>query len=265
MPDFKVTRYKLRTEGFGWSVGSPFSAVFLSDLHNVSYGEQNGELLAEIRNQDPAAVFISGDMLTSGGAFEMDAAMALMDELTKKYPVYYANGNHEQRMKADPDRYGDTYERYSSAIKSFGVHLLEDGCERLELRRLPITVWGYELPMEYYRRGRRMELLPVQMEDTLGKPDKNSLNILLAHNPVYFDTYAAWGADLTLSGHLHGGIVRLPFFGGVVSPQMRLFPRYDKGMFTKDGKTLITSAGLGSHTIKLRINNPPELVVIDFV
>lgn len=265
MPDFKVTRYKLRTGDFGRSPETPFSAVFLSDLHNVSYGEQNSGLLAEIRNQNPAVVFISGDMLTGGAEPEMDAAMALMGELTKKYPVYYGNGNHEQRMKAYPERYGDAYERYSSAIKSYGVHLLENGCERLELQRLPMTVWGYELPMEYYRRGRRMELLPMQMEDTLGTPEKNTLNILLAHNPLYFDTYAAWGADLTLSGHLHGGIVRLPFFGGLVSPQMRLFPRYDKGMFSKGEKKLITSAGLGSHTVKLRINNPPELVVIDFV
>ena len=65
------------------------------------------------------------------------------------------NGNHEQRLKAFPDRYGEQYQKYSDAIKSFGVHLLENSCERLEFNRMPITVWGYELPIEYYRRGRK--------------------------------------------------------------------------------------------------------------
>ena len=130
---------------------------------------------------------------------------------------------------------------------------------------MPITVWGYELPIEYYKRGRKAELLEMQITETLGTPDENSFNLLLAHNPIYFPTYAAWGADLTLSGHLHGGIVRLPFVGGVISPQIRLFPKYTHGMYTENGRKLITSAGLGSHTINLRINNPPELVVIDFM
>ena len=68
-----------------------------------------------------------------------------------------------------------------------------------------------------------------------------------------------------MSGHLHGGIIRLPFLGGVISPQMQIFPRYDRGLYKLDGKKLIVNAGLGDHTIKMRINNPPEMVVIDFV
>ena len=265
MSGFKVTRYKLRTGVRTRGTDRPFSVVFLSDLHNMSDGEDNSALLLEIRNQNPEAVFAAGDMLVGSTEPQMDAAMSLMDELTKKYPVYCVNGNHEQRLKAFPDRYGEQYQKYSDAIKSFGVHLLENSCERLEINRMPITVWGYELPIEYYRRGRKAELLEMQITEVLGAPDENSFNILLAHNPVYFPTYAAWGADLTLSGHLHGGIVRLPFVGGVISPQIRLFPKYTHGMYTENGKKLITSAGLGSHTINLRINNPPELVVIDFM
>lgn len=265
MSEFKVTRYKLRTGEKSRGTDSPFSVVFLSDLHNISYGENNSALLQEIRNQNPEAVFAAGDMLVGSKEPQMDAALSLMDELTKKYPVYCVNGNHEQRLKTDPDRYGDQYQKYSDAVKSFGVHLLENGCERLEINRMPITVWGYELPVEYYRRGRKSELLEMQLVETLGKPDEHAFNILLAHNPIYFPTYAAWGADLTLSGHLHGGIVRVPFLGGLISPQLRLFPNYAHGMFTEKEKKMITSAGLGTHTIKLRVNNPPELVVIDFV
>ncbi len=266
MSEFKVTRYKLRTQEEGHrGTDDPFSAVFLSDLHNCSYGEGNSALLQEIRNQSPEAVFVSGDMLTGTVPPETDAAASLLDELTKKYPVYYVNGNHEQRMRQFPDRYEDSYQKYSDTIKSFGVHLLENACERIEIRRMPITVWGYELPMEYYRRTRSAELLPAQLHEALGEPDPASYNLLLTHNPMHFSAYAAWGADLTLAGHLHGGIIRLPFFGGLISPQMRLFPNYTRGLYQINKKKMIVSAGLGSHTVSMRINNPPELVVIDFV
>lgn len=265
MSDFKVTRYRIRTGGELRSTERPFSAVFLSDLHNASYGDGNSRLLQEIRNENPEVVFVAGDMLTAGGVPEMDAAMALMDELTKQYPVYYANGNHEYRMKANPEKYGELYERYSNTIKSFGVNLLENGCKKLEIAKFPMTIWGLELPLEYFGRGRSSVPTKERIEELLGTLQENSFNILLAHHPAYFDAYASWGADLTLSGHLHGGIIRLPLLGGVISPQIRLFPRYDRGLYTKDGKKLIVSAGLGSHTINMRINNPPELVVIDFV
>lgn len=264
MSDFKVTRYKLRTSG-GKVRGpeEPYSIVFLSDLHNKSYGKENERLLQEIRSQNPAVVLVSGDLLTSTDPPQMDAALELMKELTRWYPVYAVNGNHEQRLKAQPEKYGDAYERYSQAIRSFGVHLLENGSERTELGRMPVRIWGYELPLDYYRRGRSFTLLTEQVTEALGSPKEDCWNILLAHNPVYFDAYAAWGADLILSGHLHGGIVRLPFLGGIVSPQMKLFPDYTRGCYTKENHRMIVSAGLGSHTIPLRINNPPELVVID--
>lgn len=265
MSEFKVTRYKVRVKDGKKGPEQPFSAIFLSDLHNMSYGQNNEKLLQEIRNENPEVVFIAGDMLTAEKEPQMDAAIALMDELTKQYPVYYANGNHEHRMKVFPEKYGESYEKYSSRIKSYGVHLLENTHKKLEIHKMPITVWGYELPAEYFRRSSRCALTQQQMRKVLGEPEDNTFHVLLAHHPVYFETYAAWGADLTLSGHLHGGIIRLPFLGGVISPQMQIFPRYDRGLYKLDGKKLIVNAGLGDHTIKMRINNPPEMVVIDFV
>ena len=80
---------------------------------------------------------------------------------------------------------------------------------------------------------------------------------------AYFPAYAEWGADLVLSGHVHGGIMRLPLLGGVISPTLRLFPRYDGGLFQEGGSTMILGRGLGSHTIPIRIFNPGELVVVE--
>lgn len=85
---------------------------------------------------------------------------------------------------------------------------------------------------------------------------------MIAHNPEYFPAYAEWGADLVLSGHVHGGLMRLPFLGGVIAPSMKLFPKYDGGVFEEHGSTMILSRGLGTHTLPIRIFNPGELVVI---
>lgn len=267
MPEFKVARYRIKAEKGQHNIQQPFSAVFLSDLHNASYGDHNCRLLAAIRSADPSLVLIAGDMLTAAkDAVEMDAALELMDELTRKYPVFYANGNHEHRMKINTERYADAYERYADKIRSFGVHLIENGCERVQIGRFPLAIWGLELPGEYFYKGKMPQLTRMQITDLIGEPDASAYNILLAHHPVYAKIYAAWGADLALSGHLHGGLVRVPYLGGLISPQLRPFPSYDRGMYEiTDGKRLIVSGGLGSHTIPLRINNPPQLVVIDFV
>ena len=118
------------------------------------------------------------------------------------------------------------------------------------------------MPLKYYRK---FCSLPYDIQDLqrhFGNPGKDAYHILLAHNPVYFEQYARWGADLTLSGHLHGGIIRIPGIGGLITPQARLFPRYDRGLFEKDGKYMVVSPGLGEHTVPIRIFNPPQLIGI---
>lgn len=82
---------------------------------------------------------------------------------------------------------------------------------------------------------------------------------LLAHSPFPAESYFAWGADLTLSGHVHGGIVRIPGIGGLLSPERKLFPKYSKGLYTKDGKYLYVNCGIG----KLRLGNPPEVTMLE--
>ncbi len=93
--------------------------------------------------------------------------------------------------------------------------------------------------------------------------EKDRFQILIAHNPQYFKEYAGWGADLTLSGHVHGGIVRLPLLGGVVSPSLALFPKYSGGRYQQAGRTMILSRGLGTHTINVRMFNPGEVSLIE--
>ena len=90
-----------------------------------------------------------------------------------------------------------------------------------------------------------------QIQTILGDLDTNSYNILLTHNPLYADTYSSWGADLTLSGHIHGGIIRIPFVGGLLSPERKFFPKYDGGMYQVGDKLLIVNRGLGNGVLEL--------------
>jgi hypothetical protein len=125
-----------------------------------------------------------------------------------------------------------------------------------------IVIDGLELGEAYFKRRCKQTLATKDMTRLL-KPCKNSdYHILLAHSPNYFPTYAKWGADLTLSGHNHGGMARIPFVGGVLSTQAELFPKYTKGLYKESGRKMIVSAGMGSHTIKVRFFNPPEIVMV---
>ena len=189
-------------------------------------------------------------------------AEAFVTQLTTICPVYYVNGNHEFRMKINPDIYGDAYETYKESLERAGVVFLENNSIELPCGKLSLKVSGLEIPKECYKKFKKTELLIEEITHRIGFAEPNKFHVLLAHNPIYAELYRAWGADLVLSGHLHGGVVRIPFVGGVISPQIRLFPKYS-GEYKKVGNTsIVVSKGLGTHTMKVRFNNPAEIIVL---
>lgn len=238
--------------------------VFVSDLHNNAFGVKNERLLQAIDEAEPDFVVTAGDMLVARPGRSMETAMDFVKALTEKYPVYYGNGNHEYRLRIYPEQYGDMYDRYKKHLDDCGVHHLENAGETLQFGNRKIHIFGLEIDRKYYKRFQKTSMEDGYIEHEAGKK-KNMFTLLIAHNPVYFPQYADWGANLTLSGHVHGGIVRIPKLGGVISPQFRLFPRYDGGLYREDGKYMIVSRGLGTHTIPVRIMNRAELIVVDLV
>lgn len=118
---------------------------------------------------------------------------------------------------------------------------------------------GLSLDMEYYRRLSRAYPTKTVISDLVGDADSSYYNVLIAHNPDFFDAYAGWGADLVVSGHNHGGMVRLPGLGGVISPRLHIFPKYDYGIHRKSGSTMVVSGGMGAHSVKIRVNNRPQI------
>ena len=257
---FQTVHYHLKSE----KIKSPITFVMLADLHNRTYGEKNEILFKEIQAQTPDFVCIAGDMLIGHSEIPYEPAQSFVKKLAEAYEVFYGLGNHEARMKQDLQIYGTRYEDYMAPLKALGVHVLVNESEAVFVKGNELRISGYDLPMKYFEKFNRYELETRQIEDVLGacEESKTVYQILLAHNPVYFAQYAGWGADLTLSGHLHGGIIRLPLIGGVITPQAKLFPRYCAGKYQIGENYLIVSRGLGTHTIPIRFNNPPELSVI---
>lgn len=256
---FVKVNYKIKNS----RIKQNMKVLLLADLHNKEYGNQNEKLINAIEEEKPDAVLVAGDLITSVRDAKSEPAVHLMEVLSKKFPVYYANGNHEYRVFHQPDEYGKAGAVYRYALRKSGICHLED--ENIYLPQYNIRIYGLDLPVSMFRKFKEPALDPRELKKRLGKADTEAFSILLAHNPVWFQEYTDWGADLILSGHVHGGVVRLPLLGGVLSTSFRLFPKYDGGAFEKDGKHMLISRGLGAHTIPIRMFNPAELVVIDLV
>ena len=234
--------------------------VILSDLHNKSYGKDNEKLLQAIEKLQPDGILVAGDILTAKAGQSMKTAITIIQNLAEKYPVYYGMGNHEYRLRIDENEYGDMYRRYERAINEVGVEFMTN--TRTILSQSNIEICGLEIERCFYKKSHKPSMNQGYVESKVGKARKDVFQLLIAHNPEYFDSYADWGADLVVSGHVHGGVMNCPFLGGVISPSFRLFPKYDGGVFKKNGSTMIVSRGLGMHTIPIRIFNPGELIIV---
>lgn len=262
MKKFKTVKYTISSHKLQ---NHSFAIAMISDLHNVELGKKNEHLLQALQKAKPDIICIAGDLVLGKKGKSMNIAYEFIKKAVKIAPIYYGLGNHEQRMKKYPEVYGEEYRIFEKRIQKLGVTMLENNSSSLELQGEQIQITGLALPEEYYKKGKKVEL-PIKVVNRLaGKASKEKFHILLAHTPKYGDTYLEWGGDLILSGHYHGGMMRLPFLGGVISPDFRLFPQYCQGDFEKENCHFIVSAGLGEHTLPIRIFNPRELVLITCV
>lgn len=155
------------------------------------------------------------------------------------------------------------YQEYEKELKTAGIHILHNESCSLQVGKTSLTVYGLEIPLIYYKKPFSPQLKREEVRELIGEPSSDSLNILLAHSPKYGETYFDWGADLILSGHYHGGIVRIGRHNGLLSPQLHPFPKFCCGDFHRKDQHMLVSAGAGEHTIPVRIHNPRELLMVD--
>lgn len=259
--DFRVTKYRICSQKLN-GIKREKKIIFLSDLHNRMYGEENERLLESIRNQHPDLILIGGDMLVRKDGNSYDKTVHFLAKLPGICPVYCANGNHEQKLKELPDKYEQSYEEYKKALTASGIHMLENASETVKLEEVPVKLSGLEIPLGAYARFGKKELSLKEITDRIGEHG-DDYQILLAHHPGYMKEYLTYGADLILGGHYHGCVVQLPWIGGVISTNFTLFPKYSGGIYQEGEQTAVVSRGLGTHSVPLRLWNWPELIVLE--
>ena len=240
-----------------------YNIVQISDLHSKLFGENNKKLIQKIKSLNPDIVVVTGDLI-DGENNNYNVALDFMKEISKLYRVYYIIGNHEQKSLIK--KYKDEYKDYFNKLHKIDFVNLDNNKVEIVKGDSNINLYGLTVPYSCYKYlfdNQETTSIDIDfLEEKLGKVDREQFNILLAHTPFYFDEYEKWGADLTLCGHVHGGIVRLPLVGGLLSPDRKFFPKYDLGKYIKNKSTMIVSKGLGGSKVLIRVNCKPEIVNI---
>lgn len=239
-----------------------FRAVVVSDLHNREYGKNNKKLLRKIYEQEPDVIFALGDMVNKDEKTR-EVAIDFYNELVKITNVYACLGNHERN-------YYDL-EGLKRDMEKAGVRLLENEMETVDFTSGSITVGSlayfpyYEINAPDYDNPARWFL------DSYIEQQKDNFSLLLMHEPEMF----TWGLEnkdieLALCAHTHGGILRLPFIGGITAPNQgilahngEVLPKYTKGYYDTGKANIFITGGLGGNTLLKRFYNPVEITVIN--
>ena len=255
---FQITSYEYRTKKITQSV--MFAVV--ADLHAHVYGRDNDILIQKIKEQKPDIILVPGDMIVSRYPETYETAYQTFEKLTEIAPVYFSNGNHESRVSKVPVMQTEAFLEYENRVRKLGVHILNNASEEVILHGGKFCISGLEIPLECYGKGSYEPLPEHFIRDVLGDAKQDSVQILMAHNPMFAKEYAEWGADVSVCGHTHGGLVRIPGIGSVISPQFELFPKYDAGEFNFGDRKVYVSKGLGTHTFHIRVFDRAEVLMI---
>ena len=231
-----------------------FEIAQVSDLHNAEFGEGNSDLLALLSEVEPHVIVLTGDLIDSRQT-DIEIALDFASKAVQIAPVYYVSGNHEARI---PE-----YAELKMGLTEAGVTVLENQKVQITRDGESITLMGIQDPSfrTDYLFGDAKSVSSQAI--TSLQNESEGFTVLLSHRPELFDLYVDTGVDLVFSGHAHGGQFRLPVVGGLVAPNQGFFPKYDAGQFIEENTTMIVSRGVGNSIIPFRINNPPEIVVVE--
>lgn len=222
--------------------------VELADLHGRVFGRGSSRLLAAVRRAEPDLICIDGDLFDE----HTDLAMLtpLLRGLCAIAPVYYVTGNHEWRV---PGLRG-----ILAQMRACGVTVLQDDWRVLRRGEDALIVAGTDDPCGPAERKTPAELIA----DIRAEAGEAAFLLLLTHRNDQLPQWSALGVQAVLAGHCHGGVVRLPFVGGLFGTDRRLFPAWDAGLYRQGETALYVSRGLGYTNVHFRLFNRPEVAVI---
>ena len=230
-----------------------YKIAHISDFHNTKSEKLTNSLINEIQKSSPNVIVITGDTIDSRRT-RIDIAFNFIKQLVKITDVYYVPGNHESRIVE--------YEAFKESLLSIGVNLLENDTVILTENGENINLLGIKDPAFYYdQQVDDKEIVKEELE--IIKYNKEPYTILLSHRPEVFDTYVMQDIDLVFTGHAHGGQIRIPLIGGVIAPVQGFFPKFSEGIHNKNNTTMIISRGIGNSLFPFRVNNRPELLIVE--
>lgn len=231
-----------------------YRIVQISDLHNKDF---HGRLIKKIRSFAPDIIVITGDILDSYHT-KPQVAAEFAENAVEIAPVYYITGNHESRL--------EIYSEFRKTLENIGVTVLDCKGVTLEKNGGEIFLAGMD-DLTFFGSTVLNEDTVIFAEklNALAEEKGERTGILLSHRPELFDVYVQSGFELVFTGHAHGGQIRLPFVGGILTPNQGFFPEYDAGLFEEENTNMIISRGLGNSIFPFRIGNRPEIVVCDLI
>ena len=246
---FKITSDRLPASFNGFKIAQ------ISDLHNAELGQDHSEIIRILKEEKPQIIVITGDLIDSNH-LDMDTAISFVQQAVTIAPCYYVTGNHEAWIKED-------YQKLEDRLLDSNVIILHDEVVIFERDSESIQLIGLDDP-EFSDQDSYIQQIVLSTKLSNLNLD-NRFRLLLSHRPEAFDAYVDNNIDLVLSGHTHGGQFRLPFIGGVVAPNQGFFPKVDAGEYHEFNTTMIVSRGVGNSIIPIRINNRPEVVIVELV
>jgi hypothetical protein len=225
--------------------------VVLGDVHTSYFGEDNKKLFAAVEAEAPAYIFLVGDLIDAFHEVPTGYAASIAEGLTAIAPTYYVTGNHEWAIGDVP--------ALKEELTAHGVTVLTNQFMELERNGDAIVLAGIDDPNGYADQ-KSPETVAAEVYAAYGDP----FWLLLAHRNNLFEAqYSLLGADLVISGHGHGGLVRLPFTDGLVgTDHQTLFPSYTAGLYENNGSVLFVTRGLGNSGSTFRLFNRPEVAVV---
>lgn len=246
---YTYTTNKINSELNGYRI------VQISDLHNKEFGRENEKLLNKVDAMHPDMIVLTGDLVDSSHT-DISSALRFVKKAVKIAPTYYVTGNHEYAL------FQKEYQTLKKGLKAAGVIQLDN-------KAIKISDHFYLAGIRDQRFEDDGELsqytddFETASDQVIKEIPKNAFKVLLAHEPQWLDRYAKSEVDVVLSGHAHGGQIRIPLTKiGLVAPDQGLLPKYTAGIYKKNKTTMYVSRGLGNSILPQRIFNRPEVVMI---
>jgi len=232
-----------------------FRIVLLADIHGAEHGENNERLIEAVQAACPDIIAIAGDLIDRyqpGNPVEeqFEIAQNLVENLVPVAPIYFVTGNHEWDS--------GMVRPFLEMLKENGVNVLQNQYELFERGGEVLLLAGVDDP------GGPADMIdPEEFIESIHQKENPDFLVVLYHRNYSLSLFSRVGVDLVLSGHSHGGMVRLPFTDGLIGPNSEFFPSYTSGVYTRRDTNMVVSRGVGNHLGWTRFLNNPEVVVVD--